>query len=281
MCYKPVDNPTVLDSIPMQHFLNSLYILLIEPSVAQNHIVVRQLEELGIEQYETAQTGAEALDIIDSDPPDLVISAMFLEDMTAKELVLELRENPLTENIPFVLISSVTSIAELDPIRQAGASAVLPKPFKTKDLKRAIVTTLEWENPEQIQLEERDPESLQILLVDDSLMARNMITRTLNKMGITQIQEAENGRMAIPMIEEQQFDLIISDYNMPEMDGHELLLYIRHKSNQSEVPVLMVTTEGDQSKLAAVQHEGVSAIVDKPFEVNIVKQLIESALQQI
>lgn len=265
----------------MPHFLNSLLVLLVEPSSAQKKIITQQFDELGIEQYRTADTGGEALDIIEDEQPDLVISSMFLEDMTGKDLVLELRDNPLTTDTPFILISTVTSFSELDPIKQAGASAILPKPFTTKDLKRAIVSTLEWDNPEQIQLEDRDPGKLQVLLVDDSHMARRMICRTLDKMGIKQITEAENGRVAIPMIEHNLYDLIITDYNMPEMDGHELLLYIRTRSKQKEVPVLMVTTVGDNSKLAAVQHDGVSAIVDKPFEVNTVKRLIESALSQV
>lgn len=260
----------------MEHFLNSLFVVLVEPSIAQRRIVCNQFEDLGISQYRAVGLGREALDLIELEQPDLVVSAMFLDDMTGTDLVLEMRANPLTQNTPFMLISSVTSFAELDPIRQAGATAVLPKPFEAVDLRRAIQTTMDWENPGQVQVPPYDASDLQVLLVDDSVMARHMITRTLTKMGITNVQEAEDGVKAIPLIQDHHFDLVITDYNMPEMDGHELLVYIRHKSNQPKVPVLMVTTEGDESKLAAVQHEGVAAIMDKPFEVTNVKQLIES-----
>lgn len=260
----------------MQHFLNSLFVLLVEPSSSQKKIVISQLEELGISQYQSVDSGLQALEVVDNEQPDMVISAMFLQDMTGTELVLEMRDNPLAEDIPFMLISSVTSRAELEPIKQAGASAVLPKPFKAGDLKRAILATMDWENPDMIRLDNYDSSALKVLLVDDSQMARHMISRTLNKMGIYHITEAGDGREALPLIQNQKYDLVISDYNMPQMDGHELLVYIRHNSNQPEVPVLMVTTEGDESKLAAVQHEGVSAIVDKPFDVVSVKQLVES-----
>ncbi len=264
----------------MKHFLNSIFVLLVEPSVAQKNIIIQQFEDLGIAEYVTVDTGQEALDIIDSEQPDLVISAMFLEDMTGRDLVLEMRENPLTVNIPFMLISTVTSFVELNPIKQAGATAVLPKPFASNDLKRAILTTMDWDSPEKISVE-IDTAALEILLVDDSQMARHMISRTLHKMGIVNITEAENGREAIPLIEKHKFDLIITEYNMPEMDGHELLLYVRNKSSQTSVPVLMVTTEGDESKLAAVQQEGVSAIMDKPFDVSSVKHLIESIFSEV
>jgi len=263
----------------MHHYLNSLFVLLVEPSSSQKKIVIQQLEELGISQYEAVDTGQKALAIIDTEQPDLVISTMFLDDMTGKDLVLEMRENPVTTDTPFMLISSETSFSELDPIKQAGASAVLPKPFKAADLKRAILMIMDWENPDELNLDETISDNFQVLLVDDSKLARRLITRTINKLGIENITEAENGRDAIPLIQSQKFNLIITDYNMPQMDGHELLMFIRHKSNQKNVPVMMVTTEGDESKLSAVQHEGVSAIMDKPFEVKHVKQLFESVLQ--
>jgi two-component system chemotaxis response regulator CheY len=108
-----------------------------------------------------------------------------------------------------------------------------------------------------------------------------MIVRTLEKMGVQHFLEAEDGKEAMPMIQENKFDLIISDYNMPKVDGHELLKFIRTESNQPHVPVLMVTTEGDTSKLQAIQQQGVSAIVDKPFDANTVKQLIEAVFNEV
>ena len=262
----------------MEHQMASIYVVLVEPSTAQSKIVLQQFEDLGISQFRHFHTGAEALDSIFEDTPDLVISSLHLEDMTGRDLVLEMREFATTENTPFILISTATSFRELDPIKQAGASAVLNKPFVASDLKRAVTSTMDWENPDQIALEELDTESLDVLLVDDSALARKMIIRTLNKMGIQKITEADDGSEAIPLIQANRYDLIVTDYNMPEVDGHELLRFIRTESNQSSVPVLMVTTEGDAGKLAAIQQDGVSAIMDKSFEPSEVKQLIEASL---
>jgi two-component system chemotaxis response regulator CheY len=262
----------------MEHQLAALYVVLVEPSRAQSKIIIKQFIELGIGQYKHFATGTAAIEAIYEDVPDLVISSLHLEDMTGHDLVLKMRANPTTENTPFILISTTTSFRELDPIKQAGASAVLPKPFVVKDLQRAVINTMDWEHPDQIQLEDLDPENLEVLVVDDSGMARKMISRTLNKMGIEKITEAADGADAIPLIQTNHYDLIVTDFNMPEVDGHELLRFIRNESNQSSVPVLMVTTEGDASKLAAIQQDGVSAIVDKPFEVSEVKQLIESSM---
>ena len=65
---------------------------------------------------------------------------------------------------------------------------------------------------------------------------------------------------------------------MPEVDGHELIEYIRNKSKQPGVPILMVTSEGDMSKLAAVESSGVSAVCDKPFHPSVVKTMIEAIM---
>jgi len=265
----------------MEQQFNSLYIVLVEPSSSQSKIVLNQFSDLGIQHYKLFKTASEALDAIESDPPDLVISALHLPDNTGIELVHEMRNNKITEDVPFMLISTTTLFKELDAIKQAGASAVLPKPFKAKDLKRAVLTTMDWLNPESIELDNVDIETISVLLVDDSKMARRMIRITLEKMGIEKITEAVDGKQAIPIIQSEIFDLIVTDYNMPEVDGHELLKFIRNESNQSSVPVLMVTTEGDQGKLAAIQQDGISAIVDKPFAVAEVKRLIETSLSEL
>ncbi len=262
----------------MEHQLAALFVVLVEPSRAQSKIVLQQFEELGIRQYAHFETGTAALESIFDDIPDLVVSSLHLEDMTGRDLVLKMRENPATESTPFILISTTTSFRELNPIKQAGASAVLPKPFMVKDLQRAVMNTMDWEHPGQLELEDLDPENIEVLVVDDSNLARKMIGRTLNRMGIEKITEAKDGADAKPLIQANHYDLIVTDFNMPEVDGHELLRFIRYESSQSSVPVLMVTTEGDAGKLAAVQQDGVSAIVDKPFEVTEIKRFIEAAM---
>lgn len=265
----------------MDNNISTLYILLVEPSRSQRKIITLQFEDLGILNFVEVENGGDALDIIETDAPDLVISSMHLPDMTGRDLVLEMRANPSTDDIPFMLISTETSFQELDPIKQAGASAVLPKPFKAKDLRKALITTMDWANPEHINLSDEFLEEMRVLVVDDSALARKMIIKTLTKMGMQNFKEAVDGKEGIALIQESEFDLIITDYNMPKVDGHQLLKFIRTKSIQPHVPVLMVTTEGDDSKLQAIQQQGVSAIVDKPFDVNTVKQLIEAIFHKI
>ncbi len=258
--------------------IQDLFIILVEPSDTQLKIIKNQFDELGVNNFKTFDSGQELLDNVIDLEPDLVISSMHLPDMCSTELVAKLRDDESTQDLPFLLISTVKSFEQLDPIKQAGATGVLEKPFSTEQLKAALVTSIDTLDPDQIVLENFDIESLNVLIVDDSRMARRQITKTLAKMGIEKITEAIDGEDALPIIEREYFDLVVTDYNMPNMDGQSLARYIRTQSNQRSVPILMVTTEENNTRLSEAQEAGVSAICDKPFEPNTVKQIIEEIM---
>jgi two-component system chemotaxis response regulator CheY len=213
-------------------------------------------------------------------PPDLVISALYLPDMSGTDLVHAMRRDDALEDTSFMLISSETRFRYLDPIRQAGAIAILPKPFSQDELKIALNTTLDFLDPGSLQLDNYDPENIEVLIVDDSPLARKFIRRVLSTIGLERFSEAGDGIEAMELIADNFFDLIVTDYNMPRMDGRELVEHIRSGSSQASVPVLMVTSEQNENRLAAVQQAGISAVCDKPFEPESVRRLVEQALSE-
>ncbi|MBI5460665.1 MAG: response regulator [Gammaproteobacteria bacterium] len=255
-----------------------LAITVVEPSAVQAQIIAGHLRDAGAQNVQTFHNGAAVLAYLERYKSDLVISAMYLPDMTGAELVQRMRATRRLEDLPFMLISSETSFAMLDPIRQAGVVAILPKPFAPQDLRRALAATLEFVNPDAAALADIVLDDLQVLVVDDSSTARKHISRVLKNLGIDNITTAENGRAAVELIEHNFFDLVVTDYNMPEMDGEMLTRHIREHSSQRSIPVLMVTSEGDSSRLSAVQQAGVSGICDKPFDAITVKQMIRNML---
>lgn len=261
--------------------IKDLSVILVEPSLPQRKLITKQLTALGISHIETFSKGSEALQALPASKPDLVISSLYLPDMTGTDLVFEMRDDEDLLQSAFMLISSETHLSYLDPIRQAGAVAILPKPFSRDDLNLAMQATLDYVETPNLELHDIDTESLHILLVDDSAMSRKHIRRILEAMDIENITEASDGAEAAELINQHYYDLVISDYNMPQMDGQELLKYIRTKSGQPGLPVLMVTSESNENRLAAVQKSGVSAICDKPFTTDSIQKLLQQILQDL
>lgn len=261
-----------MDSLP----ISDLSILIVEPSMTSTRFIEDQLKGLEVRNIECCESGAEALASMRKCAPDLVASSMYLPDMTATELIETMREDPQLEDISFMLISTETSFAKLDPIRQAGIIAILPKPFSSDDLRKALVGSTRFIDTSRPELEHADLDDLKVLVVDDSPLARKYICRVLRSLGIENITEAENGREAVDILDRNLFDIVFTDYNMPEMDGEKLTRYIRENSMQHTVPIVMVTSEESGSRLAAVQQAGVSGICDKPFDTDTVMNMIQS-----
>ncbi len=257
-----------------------LYILLVEPSTTQRKYIMQQLQDAGVASINGLVSGDEAIQSIKKDPPDLVISSMYFPDMTGIDLVTAIRKDPDTDDIPFMLISSESSYRMLEPIRQAGVIAILPKPFSDEDLNRALISTINYIDPGELELELYDVENLRVLVVDDSNLSRKHICHVIEQMGISEsnIVLAKDGKDALEKFSEIEFDLVITDLNMPVMDGNELIEHIRNESAHPYVPIMMVTSEENTATLEHVQQAGVSAICDKPFEPNNVKHLLARIL---
>lgn len=261
-----------------QFSADQIYVLLVEPSSAQQKIINRYLSEIGISDRSWVRTGTEALASMAKNSPDLVISAMHLEDMTGTGLLQTMRIDQGLQGIPFMLISSETHYRYLEPLRQAGVISILPKPFSLQQLQKAVDSTLCYLDPGKVVNDRFSSEEIKVLVVDDSPLARKHICRVLNNMGIENITSAENGSEALDLLNNKFFDLIVTDYNMPQMDGAELVEHVRGGNAQASIPIIMVSSESDQSRLAAVAQAGVSAICDKPFDAKTVKQLIEKII---
>ena len=122
----------------------------------------------------------------------LVVSAMYLPDMTAIELLHRLRESSQHADTPFMLVSSETRFQYLDPIRQARVAGILPKPFSDQKLRTALAATLDMLSHTLID-HDLEQQALRVLVVDDSPMARKHISRVLKSLGIERIDLAVDG----------------------------------------------------------------------------------------
>lgn len=105
---------------------------------------------------------------------------------------------------------------------------------------------------------------MKVLVVDDSGVMRKIIIRSLNAVGVTDTVEAANGQEAVDIFATQEFDMVLTDWNMPEKSGLEVLQEIR--ATGSQVPVIMVTTESQKGQVLAAIQAGVTDYLTKPFE---------------
>ena len=119
---------------------------------------------------------------------------------------------------------------------------------------------------------------MRFLVVDDSTTMRRIIINTLNKLGYTEVVEAGNGREGIDRVNEGPVDLVITDWNMPEMNGIEFVRALRQMDGKQHLPVLMVTTNAAKDDIVEALRAGVTNYVVKPFTSDIIKEKIEAVL---
>lgn len=263
----------------MELLISDLQILLIEPSDTQAKIISGLLSQEDVNGVDIVKNVAQAIEAIDKHNIDVVVSSMYLSDGTGLDILTYLKDNDATASIPFMLVSSETSLVKLDKFKQSGVAAILPKPFEPIHLARGLSASLQLLNTEELDLSLFDVNQVRVLLVDDSRLARKHIKRVLQNMGIESIIEAENGAHALTFLKEREFDLVVTDYNMPEMDGRELSEYIRYNPATTHIPIIMVTSESsDSAHMSNIQQTGVNALCDKPFEPNEVKNILARLL---
>ena len=125
------------------------------------------------------------------------------------------------------------------------------------------------------------PVASRILTVDDMATMRKIIKSLLNQLGYTNIDEAENGKEALAKLKQNKYDLVLLDWNMPEMDGITLLQEIRKDTHLKDIPVIMVTAEAKKENVLLAIQSGANNYIVKPFTAETLKEKLEKVWQQI
>lgn len=120
---------------------------------------------------------------------------------------------------------------------------------------------------------------MRFLVVDDSSTMRRIIINTLNKLGYTECREAGNGKEGLDALTANPVDIVITDWNMPEMSGVEFVRAVRANDATKAIPVLMVTTNAAEGDIVEALKAGVNNYVVKPFTPATIKEKIEAVLK--
>jgi len=117
--------------------------------------------------------------------------------------------------------------------------------------------------------------NMRILVVDDFSTMRRIIKNILRQLGYNNIVEADDGTAAVGVLEREKVDFIISDWNMPQMTGIELLRHVRQTEQFKDTPFLMVTAEAQQENIIEAVKAKVSNYIVKPFTADTLQEKIE------
>ena len=123
--------------------------------------------------------------------------------------------------------------------------------------------------------------NMKILIVDDFSTMRRIIKNLLRDLGFNNTSEADDGNSALPMLQAGDFDFLVTDWNMPGMQGIDLLKAVRADAKLAKLPVLMVTAESKREQIVEAAQAGVSGYVVKPFTAIILKEKIDKIFERL
>ncbi len=123
--------------------------------------------------------------------------------------------------------------------------------------------------------------NLRFLVVDDFATMRRIVRNLLKDLGFVNVEEAEDGQDALTRLRESTFDFVITDWNMPNMDGLELLSEIRKDGTLGKLPVLMVTAEAKKENIIAAAQAGASGYVVKPFTAATLEEKLNKIFEKL
>ncbi len=122
---------------------------------------------------------------------------------------------------------------------------------------------------------------MKILIVDDFSTMRRIIKNLLRDLGFNNTQEADDGSTALPMLQKGDFDFVVTDWNMPGMQGIDLLKAMRADDKLKTIPVLMVTAEAKREQIIAAAQAGVNGYVVKPFTAATLKEKLDKIFERL
>jgi two-component system, chemotaxis family, chemotaxis protein CheY len=122
---------------------------------------------------------------------------------------------------------------------------------------------------------------MKFLFVDDFSTMRRIVRGLLKEMGCNNVDEAEDGAVALHMLKSQRFDFVVSDINMPNMNGFDLLKAIKSEESLKHLPVLMVTAEARKEDIVLAAQTGAAGYIVKPFTKATLEDKVQKILQKL
>jgi len=125
------------------------------------------------------------------------------------------------------------------------------------------------------------PTDMKFLIVDDFSTMRRIVRGLLKEIGYNNAEEAEDGAVALNMLKNAKFDFVVSDINMPNMNGFELLASVKKDDSLKHIPVLMVTAEARKEDIVRAAQDGAAGYIVKPFTKATLEEKVQKIMQKL
>lgn len=229
-------------------------ILLADDSPLIHRHTVPILTEAGYDVL-SAMDGVEALEKIRQERPDLVITDVEMPHLDGYALCKAVKSSPESAHLPVLICSALGEAADLERGFDAGADDYLVKPVLPEELTTRVRHMFAGQIPGSRE---------RILVVDDSPAQRHYVEDCLLRQGFD-VVTAENGRLGLEKARTLAPDLIVSDYDMPEMTGFEMVHALKRDPATRDIPVVMLTARDSRRDVAQMRAAGATAYLVKPF----------------
>jgi CheY-like chemotaxis protein/class 3 adenylate cyclase len=217
-----------------------------------------------------AHDGTSALRLARERMPDLIITDVEMPGLDGFQVCKALKDDPATAHIPVLICSTLGEATDLERGFDAGADDYLVKPVVPEELTTRVRALFVGTMPSSRE---------KILVVDDSPAQRHYVADCLARQGF-EILTAENGRLGLERAQAARPHLIISDYEMPEMTGFEMVHALRRDPALRNTPVIMLTARDSRRDMAQMRAAGASAYLVKPFAQDKCVAMVERTLAE-
>ena len=230
-----------------------------------------------------ASDGYDGIKIAKEHNPSIILLDILMPKLDGFMICNILKRNINTKNIPVIFMTGVTSKEHILKAIKAGASDYIVKPFMPSDLLNKLRKIMESDKPLRLRDSKEKEEikvELKILVVNDSPTMRKVIINIVKKAGHFDVKEAKNGRDALARLMSDDFNFLITGWEMPLMNGIELTEAIRSDERLKNLPILMVTGRDKKFDIVTAKKAGVNDYIDTISGVSKVKDKIQEVLRR-
>lgn len=279
----------VLVTQPSPGKQHSARILLVEDNTINQEVILNTLTQLGY-RAEIASNGQEALAQLEHATYDLILMDCNMPVMDGYEVTRLIRnhEQHSSEHTPIVALTANALVGDREKCLASGMDDYLSKPFKIDRLKQVLESLLPAEENEQESYSDYSPpadprpdlkstEDLKLLIVDDNELMRELLMDMLGMYNCV-IDTAASGQEALEKVKSNQYEMLLMDCHMPDMDGFETTRMIRLYEDESSLqptPIIAVTGDATIEDEAACLASGMDGFLSKPFVIKQLEDILE------